>query len=458
MLMDRLRLPATGGGAGLFATAVFLVLFGGDVLRNATSFWGWGIVCGLMVIPSVVVVVRNRPRVAEMPKFLGLFLLLAVVSIAWSQYPLASSFGVVATLATTVGAVAVAWSLPWPRIVASLGLALRIHVVLSLLFELVVGLFVRQPFCPVYLSCDSSVPSAFYWSRDVLFSGGRIQGLQGNSNILAMLALLALVVTATEAAARTVTARTVVVGVGASIVALALTRSATVIVVAVVVAVVLAVVVAVRRTAPPRRSRVYAATLAALVVLAAVVVAARGPLLGLLGKSGDLTGRVDIWRAVYELGVQHPVVGWGWVSYWIPISKPFTDLAERNGVVYLQAHDAYLDVWFQLGWIGLVLFALVCLGVATRSWWWATDRRILGPGRVADWSALDLLPALLVTALLVHGLTESRLIVEWGWALLVVLVVVTRRDPYGWNDRDRVVAVGESGAPVVAGAARATAE
>jgi exopolysaccharide production protein ExoQ len=172
-------------------------------------------------------------------------------------------------------------------------------------------------------------------------------------------------------------------------------------------------------------------------VAAVVVAVARGPLLSLAGRSGDLTGRTDIWAAVLDLGVQHPVVGWGWVSYWIPFAQPFTDLAERNGVVYLQAHDAYLDVWFQLGWIGLALFALVVVGVVVRAWSWATDRRVLGLGVEAPWSALDLLPVLLLAALLVHGLTESRLIVEWGWALFVVLVVVTRRDPWGWTDHDR---------------------
>jgi exopolysaccharide production protein ExoQ len=100
-------------------------------------------------------------------------------------------------------------------------------------------------------------------------------------------------------------------------------------------------------------------------------------------------------------------------------------------------HDAYLDVWFQLGWVGLVLFLLVVAGVLLRAWSWATDRRVLGVGREAAWSALDLLPVLLLTLLLVHGLTESRLIVEWGWALFVIVVVVTRRDAYGWTDRDR---------------------
>jgi exopolysaccharide production protein ExoQ len=42
-----------------------------------------------------------------------------------------------------------------------------------------------------------------------------------------------------------------------------------------------------------------------------------------------------------------------------------------------------------------------------------------------------------VTALLVHGLTESRLIVEWGWATFVIVVLVTRRDPFGWTGHDR---------------------
>lgn len=423
-------------GATTFATLAFLVLFGGDVLRNGTGWWGWGAACVAMVVAAVVLVVRHPPRVRTLPRLLVLFLLFAVVSIAWSQYPAGSAIGIVLTLMTSVGALAVTVVASWPTIVTALGRALRIHVVASLLFEVVVGLVVRQPVCPVYLDCTDR-PAAWFWSRDVLLEGGRIQGLQGNSNILAIIALLALIVTAVQAADRSIGRGTAVVGLVTSLLALVLTRSATVAVVAVAVGLVLLLVVATRRREPGRRGPVFG--VAALVVLAAVtvVVLARGPLLALLGKSGDLTGRTDIWSAVYDLGVQHPVVGWGWVSYWFPFVEPFTDLAERNGVVYLQAHDAYLDVWFQLGWIGLALFGLTIVGVVLRSWWWAVDRRMLSRGVAAPWSALDLLPLLLVTALLVHGLTESRLIVEWGWATFVVVVLVTRRDPFGWTGHDR---------------------
>jgi exopolysaccharide production protein ExoQ len=318
-----------------------------------------------------------------------------------------------------------------------MGRALRLHVGASLLFELVVGVFVRRPVCPVYLDCTGGVPDAFFWSRAELFTGGRIQGLQGNSNILAVFALLALVVTAVQLAAGQVTKNAGRVGIAAAVVALLLTRSATTVVCAVAVALVLLLVTRLRATPVERRGRVYGAAAVLAVLAAGLLVLARQPLLALAGRSGDLTGRTDIWAAVLDLGVQHPVVGWGWVSYWIPISEPFIDLAERNGVVYLQAHDAYLDVWFQLGWVGLVLFLLVVVGVLLRAWSWATDRRVLGVGREAAWSALDLLPVLLLALLLVHGLTESRLIVEWGWAIFVVVVVVTRRDAYGWTDRDR---------------------
>ncbi|MET4050960.1 exopolysaccharide production protein ExoQ [Frigoribacterium sp. PvP054] len=427
---------APARGATTFATLAFLVLFGGDVLRNGTGWWGWGAACVAMVVAAVVLVVRQPPRVRTLPRLLVLYLAFAVASLAWSQYPVGTAVGVVTTLMTTVGALAITVVAPWPAIVTALGRALRIHVVASLLFEVVVGLVVRRPVCPVYLDCTGR-PPAFLWSRDVLFEGGRIQGLQGNSNILAVIALLALIVTAVQAADRSITRGSTVVGVAASVLALVLTRSATVAVVAVAVGLVLLLVVATRRRGPGRRAPVYG--VAALVVLAAAatLTVARGPLLELAGKSADLTGRTDIWSAVHDLGVQHPVVGWGWVSYWFPFVEPFTDLAERNGVVYLQAHDAYLDVWFQLGWIGLVLFGLTIVGVVVRSWWWAVDRRMLSREVAAPYSAHDLLPLLLVTALLVHGLTESRLIVEWGWATFVVVVLVTRRDPFGWTGHDR---------------------
>ena len=149
----------------------------------------------------------------------------------------------------------------------------------------------------------------------------------------------------------------------------------------------------------------------------------RDAVLGLLGRSGDLTNRVDIWAAVTELALERPWFGWGWVSYWAPWAEPFDGLAVIKGVEYLQAHNAWLDVWLQHGVAGLVVFAVLVVTMLLRTVSWAVDAPL---GDVVDSPALRLLPALIGTVLLVQSLAESRLLIEAGWLLLVWLAVASR--------------------------------
>ncbi|RKR73254.1 O-antigen ligase family protein [Frondihabitans australicus] len=430
--------PAPDGADGAertaFATIVFLVLFFGDALRNSINWGGWGAVCVVMVVASVILVVRNRHRIPanRLPLLLGVFLAYLTLSILWSDYPLGSALGIATQLMTTVAPLAIVATTSWEGIVTALGRALRAIVVLSLLFELVVALFVRQPFCPVYVDCSGAHPAAFYWTRDNLFTGGQIQGLPGNSNLLAIFALLALIVTALQASAGSINRRMAWLGIVSSILALGLTRSSTVLACLVVTAVVLGLALLARRLRLERRWLVGVAAIVIAALVAVVVAVGHTRILRLLDKSPDLTGRTTIWKDVYDLAIQRPIAGWGWTGWWQPAYSPFKDLAERNGVVYLQAHDAYLDVFFQLGWIGLVLFLAVLVTTTARSWWWATDRRMLGASSPAPWSSLDLVPLLVMACMLTHALGESRLNVEWGWGLLITVCLSTRLDNFRW--------------------------
>ena len=150
-------------------------------------------------------------------------------------------------------------------------------------------------------------------------------------------------------------------------------------------------------------------------------------LLTLLGKSADLTGRLDIWRSVTGLAAERPVFGWGWVSYWAPWVEPFQGLAVRRGVTYLQAHNAWLDVWLQLGILGLIVFAALVFSTLWRCWFLAVDRPRRGLADTEPFAASALLPLLLLVALLAQSLAESRILIESGWLLLVVLAVTTKR-------------------------------
>jgi O-antigen ligase len=420
------------------AVLCFGVLAAGDFWRYLLSWWGWGALAALVVTLAVIELVRQRVDPRRLPIWLLLFLACATLSIAWSAYPGASALGVALTLATTAVAAFLATCLSWEEVLETFSDTMRWILGLSLLFEFVVAVFVRRPVLPLWVDYSEleKIPRAFYWSRNLLFEGGRIQGIVGNANILGMLALLALVVFALRVAARKGSPVWGWTWIAVAVATLALTRSSTVIAATVAVVLVAVFLAVVRRTSGRARLGVFASGVGLAIALIAAGFLARGPLLGLLGKSSDLTNRLDIWQTVGELALQRPVAGWGWVSYWVPWVEPFDDLIVIKGVTYLQAHNAWLDVFLQLGVLGIVLFALLVLGALVRSWGMAAEVTRIRYAPADLRRPENAAPLLLLVALLVQSLAESRLIIEVGFALLVIIAVKT-----GWRDPERARAV-----------------
>lgn len=412
-----------------FATLLLFTLLAGEFWRDLLSWWGWGMLAGILLIASVVLLVHERRRLIwhRMPKMLGLFLLLATVSLAWSFYPGASALGLAAQWATTAAALPLALCLDWPQLLRVLSASLRWIIGLSLAFELFVSVFIRHPVLPFFTDYgDEKVPQAFYWSRNLLFHGGQIQGILGNSNLLAMCVLLALIVFGIQLADRTVRRGSGITWLVLAVLTFGLTRSSTVILATAFTAVVLAFALWARAARPDRRLPIYLTGLVVAAASVTSVIVAWSSIPQIFGKSEDFTGRITIWQAVIEHAVQRPAFGWGWVSYWAPWVEPFTHLAERKGVTYLQAHNAWLDVWLQLGIIGLVIFALLVATTLLRSWFFAVDRPRVGLMNDQPFTAVSLLPLLILAALLAQSVAESRILVEAGWVLLVVFSVKTK--------------------------------
>ena len=178
------------------ATLGFFTLTAGDLWRYLFSWWGWGVICVVLVILAVIELVHARVDLRRLPFTLIGFLVLTVISIFWSDYPGATAVGLAATFTTTVFAIFLATVIDLETMLRAFGLALRWILGLSLLFEFVVAAFIRHPVLPFFVDYSKldKIPAAFYWSRDLLFHGGQIQGIQGNSNLLALVALLALIV------------------------------------------------------------------------------------------------------------------------------------------------------------------------------------------------------------------------------------------------------------------------
>jgi len=392
-------------------------LWNGDGMRDLLSWWGFGAVSLLLLVGAVILLRRERRRArALLLSWRGVpiaaFMALCLVSTAWSAYPLATVLGCAIQIATATVAVAICLARPPVRLAALFAIMLQADLVLSLLFEVGVALSPGGQLLPLWTNYSANVPGAYYWSNGLIFQGGRIQGFTANANLLCFQALLAAVVTTSLARARVVAVRLLVPALVLDALVLALTRSATVIIAGGVVVVAALVIAGLRRFGP--RGRV--ALLGASVLFVALVGVGSSrlsePFLHLLGKGDDFTGRLEIWRLVGGLVMKEPILGWGWISYWAPWLRPFNGLVIRDGVQYLQAHNAYLDVQLQLGVPGLLALVAVIGSAVYRALRLAlTDRPVA------------VLPLLLLAALLTQAIAESRLLIEGNWALLVALSV-----------------------------------
>ena len=427
--MTMQKLESRGFRVG-FATFVLFTGLAGDFWRNALSWYGYGVIVAIVVAGSGVLLLRNRARFrwSGLPYPLIGFLLFSGLSIAWSFYPLYATLGVFVQWITAASAISIAITLSWAELLTALGWALRAILGLSYVFEFIVSAIIRHPIYPVWLTDHPAHPAQLlYWSRDLLFSLGKIQGIVGNSSLLAMVAILAAIVFAIQLASRSVGRFWGWFWMIVAISTIAITRSATIVIALALVTAVTIAVILVRRARTPRgRAVVYSGIGMSVLIVAVVGFVLRDPILHVLGKTDTLTGRLGIWKAVIGLIDERPGFGWGWLGYWVPWIAPFKGLARAGGVEVMHAHNAWLDVWLQVGLIGLVIFVALVLSTLVRSWTVATDRIVTAPDSVGQFSWVAVLPLLMLTAQLVQSIAESRMLIEGGWMLLIIWAVKTK--------------------------------
>lgn len=418
----------------LVVLAVVTVVFaaGGDALRYLIGYPAWAAVAVAGFVWAVVELALLRLRVGAVRVEVAAYLLLALVSAIWALSPLATlGVGVPVLIVTTTGGLLLA-CLPFATMLTVLHTTLQGLLAVSLVFETAVEILVGGRLYPLVpapgADYSGDPPAAYAWSRGLLFDGGRIQGVVGNANLLAMVALLALILAVALVADGT-HRRWWPLLLGLPLVTLVLTRSGTVIVAALAVAVVAALLWVRARSRRAFRRTLVAVASGGLLV-AAVVWLQWGSVTALLGRDADLTGRVGLWQRVVDLWLASPIVGNGYLGYWLPWVEPFDSLGMHDGVLYLQAHNVWLDHAMQLGIVGLIVWAALQIRAFQAAARW-----------LSEGGATAAVPVLLLVAFAVQGLAESRPMIEIGWCLLVAFAC-------GLHRRDALVQ-----APVRAGVA-----
>ncbi|MEZ5213493.1 MAG: O-antigen ligase family protein [Microbacterium sp.] len=371
-----------------------------------------------------------------------------MASLLWSAYPSATALTLLLLLTTTVQAMFVGSVLTWRELVRAIASALKWLLGLSLVFELWVSLVWGGPILPGFVRPTPGVhyDPIVYWSRDNLFDGGRIQGLFGNANPLAYAALLAMIVFAVRIASRAPRRTLLVLWFVLAAFLFVRAGSATASLAAAAVIAVLAAVLLMRTTRRPGgRTRFYVAY--AVVALGGLTTlwVLRERIFAALGRSSDLTGRETIWGAVWERAIEHPWHGWGFSTPWVPTEPHFDGWIVDHGETVMQAHNMWLDVFLQLGIIGVALIGLTMLAFVWRSWFFAVDRPRWDLVADRPYSPITLVPTLVGAILLVQGLAESAPLLGWGWLFVVMLAFKIKQAPLVGRGASEQRLVGEQG-------------
>ena len=133
-------------------------------------------------------------------------------------------------------------------------------------------------------------------------------------------------------------------------------------------------------------------------------------LLEALGRDPTLTGRKDLWDLCLGLS-GNPLVGTGFGSFWLG------PRLETLWSVYfwhpIQAHNGYIELYLNLGWIGLLAFAFAMIGAGRRA-----VRTAAGDGPAAAlWLAY-------FTVGLVYNCTEAAIVpMHPVWMCLVIAAI-----------------------------------
>jgi exopolysaccharide production protein ExoQ len=126
----------------------------------------------------------------------------------------------------------------------------------------------------------------------------------------------------------------------------------------------------------------------------------RAEIAAALGKDPHLSGRTQLWTALFREIGRRPLQGFGYFGYWTGHGGPSTDLVKRLGWTPGHAHNAFFQAMLELGAIGFALLLVL------------TIRLVVRGARVVRWynGTIGLFPLLFASLTLLISISEFGII------------------------------------------------
>ena len=141
-----------------------------------------------------------------------------------------------------------------------------------------------------------------------------------------------------------------------------------------------------------------------------------------LGKDATLTGRGDMWPYIFEMVWKKPILGYGYSGFWYGPDTPSYYIWQATGWTPPNSHNGFLDLWLQIGLLGLLiyLFGYLVVTLPKAFYWLRTTRTSEG-----FW------PLVYMIYMLIANISETTLMIQNDifWVLYVAVAFSVQIPP-----------------------------
>jgi O-antigen ligase len=397
----------------LALVAVGDALFAQEYLYLTPYWLVWYALSAVAVVGSAYYFCKSdwRRVFGQIPIELTLLIALMLGSVLWSAYPGQTISSFLIQIAVMIAALFMIAIFTWRQILNIFANTIRAIIFGALSYELFLSILAFMAQASI-LGVDDN----FYQSiRNIgqVPDGRTIDELLLRNSFMGSWALMGLITFLVQLGVKKRRRPLTVISILLSLVTIFLSGSAGIVFASVAVGLAAIVSLLAEGKDKETRHRYYRVAWAISGLAGFLVLIFRRSVFEFLGKSPDMTHRTDIWMSVFGLVSERPLEGWGFIGVWVPGVEPFSGLIVINGIEYFQAHNSYLEMWFQLGAVGLLLFLILLTRTFIKTW-------RLG---VHHSNVLYLWPLLILVTQLVRGITESRLLVQSAMLMLIIFAV-----------------------------------
>lgn len=139
-----------------------------------------------------------------------------------------------------------------------------------------------------------------------------------------------------------------------------------------------------------------------------------------LGKDLDFNGRVPIWNLIIEKGLERPWLGYGYAAFWTSpeslfvMNNSWAGTEDLTGTRF-HAHNGFVDLFIQLGFLGLSVFVFNFIKVFVRVVYILTSTKAIEYFWMVEF----------LTLMILFNLTEAITILSTGtlWSLYVSIAL-----------------------------------